>query len=102
MTSFDGRSISQLNKDKQDDPDATAPVITSVYGVNLPFDASPQQSYEAMRENFKGNQAVLDELDNFHQGFINGLPERDDLSEEQYAFYLGIHLKDYFNSIVGD
>ena len=101
MTSFDGRSISQLNKDKQDDPDATAPVITSVYGVNLPFDASPQQSYEAMRENFKGNQAVLDELDNFHQNFIDALQEGS-LSEEEYAFYLGKHLQKYFNSIVGD
>ena len=101
MTSFDGRSISQLNKDKQDDPDATAPVITSVYGVKLPFDASPQQSYEAMRENFKGNQAVLDELDNFHQNFIDALQEGS-LSEEEYAFYLGKHLQKYFNSIVGD
>ena len=54
-----------------------------------------------MRENFKGNQAVLDELDNFHQNFIDALQEGS-LSEEEYAFYLGKHLQKYFNSIVGD
>ena len=97
--SYDGRTIEELNQEKRDDPDASAtPTIYPIYGVNIPYDSTPQQTYDAVRQNFAKNPDLQAEIDNFHAGFMDAL-QNNIVEEDEYAYELSSHIKKYFSSI---
>ena len=97
--SYDGRTIEELNEEKRENPDASAtPAIYPIYGVGIPYDSTPQQTYDVVRQNFAKNPDLQAEIDNFHAGFMDAL-QNNMVEEDEYAYELSNHIKKYFRSI---
>lgn len=97
--SYDGRTIEELNEEKRDNPDAPAtPAIYPIFSVNIPYDSTPQQTYDAVRQNFAKDPDLQAEIDNFHAGFMDAL-QNNMVEEDEYSYELSNHIQKYFSSI---